>query len=89
MDYNKPDEFEASVLKRFEKSKKGTPYFEKTTVAKVKVVRYMVPLYIEKSCLPCHGEPAGEKDASGRVKEGYKLGELRGAISVTVPVTEK
>jgi hypothetical protein len=49
----------------------------------------MVPLFIEKSCLPCHGEPAGEKDITGKVKEGYKLGELRGDISVTVPVTEK
>jgi hypothetical protein len=46
----------------------------------------MVPLYIEKSCLPCHGEPAGEKDIAGRIKEGYKEGDLRGAISVVVPI---
>jgi hypothetical protein len=46
----------------------------------------VVPLYIEKSCLPCHGEPAGEKDISGRIKEGYKEGDLRGAISVIVPI---
>jgi hypothetical protein len=46
----------------------------------------MAPLYIEKSCLPCHGEPAGEMDIAGRLKEGYKEGELRGAISVIVPI---
>jgi hypothetical protein len=50
------------------------------------VLRYVVPLYIEKSCLPCHGEPAGEKDITGRIKEGYKEGDLRGAISIIVPI---
>lgn len=81
-DYNKPDEFEAGILGRFEKGEKGKPFFEQTASA----VRYMVPLYIEKPCLTCHGDPAGEKDVSGRIKEGYKLGELRGAISVIVPL---
>ena len=84
-DYNKPDDFEASVLKRFETSGKGSTYFEETKFGDSKVLRYMYPLYIEKSCLPCHGEPAGEKDIAGRIKEGYKEGDLRGAISVIVP----
>ncbi len=84
-EYNKPDDFEASVLKRFETSGKGSTYFEETKFGDSKVLRYMYPLYIEKSCLPCHGEPAGEKDISGRIKEGYKEGDLRGAISVIVP----
>jgi hypothetical protein len=50
------------------------------------VYRYMLPLYIEPECLKCHGDPKGERDITGRVKEGYRLGELRGAISVMVPV---
>jgi len=46
----------------------------------------MVPLYIAKSCLNCHGDPAGSTDVSGHKREGYKEGELRGAISILVPV---
>ncbi len=85
-DYNKPDDFEASVLKRFEKSGKGSTYFEETKLGDSKVLRYMYPLYIEKSCLPCHGGPAGEKDIAGRIKEGYKEGDLRGPIRLIVPI---
>ena len=84
-DYNKPDDFEVSILKKFETAGKGSTYFEETKFGDTKVFRYMYPLYIEKSCLPCHGEPAGEKDIAGRIKEGYKEGDLRGAISVIVP----
>lgn len=85
-DYNKPDEFETAVLKKFETGERGKPHFEDAVVDGKKSVRYMFPLYIEQSCLTCHGDPAGEKDVSGRIKEGYKLGDTRGAISVTVPV---
>lgn len=45
----------------------------------------MLPIYIESACLKCHGEPKGEKDITGHIKEGYKEGELRGAISVMIP----
>ncbi len=86
-DYNRPDDFEEEVLKKFEaKWDKGKPYMEETTLGGRKVVRYMKPLYIATSCLTCHGDPAGEMDISGRIKEGYKEGDLRGAISVIVPV---
>jgi general secretion pathway protein A len=85
-EYNKPDDFEVFVLKVFETAKKGSTYFEETKIGDKKVLRYVVPLYVEKPCLPCHGEPAGEKDITGRIKEGYKEGDLRGAISVIVPI---
>ena len=51
-----------------------------------KHMRFMQPIYIKKACLKCHGVPKGEMDISGRVKEGYKLGEIRGAISVKMPI---
>ncbi len=35
--------------------------------------RYMAPLWVEKSCLPCHQE------------QGYKVGDRRGGISITIP----
>jgi len=85
-DYNKPDDFEVSILRKFETAGKGSSYDMETEFGDTRVLRYMSPLYIEKSCLPCHGEPAGERDISGRIKEGYKEGDLRGAISVIVPI---
>lgn len=86
-EYNRPDDFEEEVLKKFESGwEKGKEYTEETSVGGRKSVRYMKPLYIAKPCLSCHGDPAGELDVAGRAKEGYKEGDLRGAISVIVPV---
>jgi diguanylate cyclase (GGDEF)-like protein len=39
------------------------------------VYRYMAPLKTEKSCLKCHKA------------QGYKVGDIRGGISVTIPYT--
>lgn len=87
-DYNRPDEFEEAYLKKFEAAEwqKGKSIVEETKLGGRNVVRSMTPLYIAKACLPCHGDPKGEIDISGRVKEGYKEGELRGAISTVVPI---
>ncbi|MFQ5500599.1 MAG: DUF3365 domain-containing protein, partial [Candidatus Zixiibacteriota bacterium] len=38
--------------------------------------RYMAPLFVKKNCLKCHE------------KQGYKLGDVRGGISVTMPSME-
>ena len=35
-------------------------------------------------CLTCHGEPKGEIDVTGYPKEGGKLGDLGGVISITL-----
>lgn len=84
--YNKPDEFESRVLKQFEAAPRAQPYFEEVAAGGKRAARYLAPLYITKSCLSCHGDPAGELDVTGRAKEGYKEGSLRGAVSVIVPV---
>ncbi len=84
--YNRPDDFEATVLKKFETAKTAGPFYEETDLDGKKVARYMAPLYVSKACLGCHGDPAGELDVTGRAKEGYKEGMLRGAISVVVPM---
>ena len=57
------------------------------------VFRLMVPLRIEEACLKCHGDPATSKtgdgkDISGRDMENYKLGEIRGGISVIAPMAK-
>ncbi len=82
--YNQPDEFEKKVLSKFESSDwpKGKGYGEMVG----NFYRYLQPIYIKKACLKCHGGPKGASDIAGRKKEGYKEGDLRGAISVMFPV---
>ena len=46
--------------------------------------RVMVPEYYAASCLTCHGSPKGEVDVTGYPKEGGKLGDLGGVISITL-----
>lgn len=84
--YNKPDEYETAVLKKFTSGAKDQVHTEEVTSGGKKILRHMVPLYIAQSCLNCHGDPAGSVDVSGHKREGYKEGDLRGAISVMVPV---
>lgn len=87
---NQPDAFEKKVLAQFGAAgwEKGKGYAEVADVKGKKVVRYVQPLYIASACLNCHGDPKGELDIAGRAKEGYHEGELRGAISVIVPVAQ-
>ncbi|ACM20373.1 cytochrome c, 1 heme-binding site [Geotalea daltonii FRC-32] len=84
---NKPDKFETDVLKKFENGwVRSKTYSEQTTSGGKKTFRYLAPVYITQMCLTCHGSPAGDMDISGRKKEGYKEGDVRGAISVSIPV---
>jgi len=46
--------------------------------------RVLVPEYYTQGCLSCHGGPKGELDITGYPKEGGKLGDLGGVISVTL-----
>lgn len=81
---NRPDEWEHSVfVQQFKKVGyvKGKPYSAEVGGS----YRYMVPEYYGATCLQCHGEPKGEKDISGGLKEGAKLGDLGGAVSLTIP----
>ena len=71
---NTPDAWETQALEAFAD---GT-----TEVSKVfdeggePIVRLMRPLLVEHGCLKCHGD------------QGYRLGDVRGGISVSVPVGE-
>ncbi|MEO5356249.1 MAG: DUF3365 domain-containing protein [Nitrospirae bacterium YQR-1] len=47
---------------------------EKSELFEKAVFRYMAPLKTKEACLKCHH------------KQGYKVGDIRGGISVTVPV---
>jgi diguanylate cyclase (GGDEF)-like protein len=66
---NKADKFEETALRSFEKGVKET--HRKEIKDNKTYFRYMAPLYVEKECLKCHA------------KQGYKIGDVRGGISVT------
>jgi general secretion pathway protein A len=85
---NKPDDFEAEVLKLFEDNgyPKGKSYSRTTMQEGKPVLRVLAPEYAGKACLSCHGEPKGQRDVSGNGKEGWKEGDLAGAISLTMAV---
>ncbi|HIJ60927.1 MAG TPA: DUF3365 domain-containing protein, partial [Nitrospirae bacterium] len=70
---NKPDDTEYKALVAFEN--KSTLEFILTEQIDGKpYLRYMSPLYVEKSCLRCHN------------KNKYKIGDIRGAISIMIPI---
>jgi PAS domain S-box-containing protein len=68
---NKPDEWETKALQSFEKG--INEVFSIDSINGRAYFRYMQAFYIEQGCLKCH-----EKD-------GYKLNEIRGGISVSYP----
>ena len=85
---NAPDEYEIKMLKQLQtKDNEDAIWGEDYDKEGKKIIRYIVPLHIKEDCLACHGMPAyeGELDITGYKKEGYKLGDLRGAISVIAP----
>ncbi|MGH7229929.1 MAG: Tll0287-like domain-containing protein [Nitrospiraceae bacterium] len=92
MDYrypgNRPDEFEAEVLRLFSDPNypKGKEYSRMVMVNGQPAFRMMAPEYVGATCLKCHGGPKGERDITGNKKEGLKEGGLAGAISLILPV---
>ncbi|MCF7801797.1 MAG: DUF3365 domain-containing protein [Candidatus Marinimicrobia bacterium] len=83
---HKPDTWELKSLE-FLESNPMKPYtFEYTQAEKRKdpLFRFMAPLRANVGCLECHGDPAGELDATGFPKEGLQLGDFAGAISITL-----
>jgi signal transduction histidine kinase len=68
---NAPTPWEARALADFEEDKPEVQGIEAT--ASGPVFRYMAPLEVTEACLPCHA------------KQGYKLGEVRGGISISLP----
>ncbi len=68
---NTPDPFEKEALESFEKGIKEQ--FRFAEGKRGAVFRYMAPLVVEESCLKCHA------------LQGYRLGDIRGGISVSIP----
>lgn len=69
---NKPDEWESRALREFEKGLDAKDSVE--VMQGEEVLRLMRPLPVTDGCLRCHAE------------QGYKVGDIRGGISVAVPL---
>ncbi|MBZ0181614.1 MAG: PAS domain S-box protein [Melioribacteraceae bacterium] len=65
---NKPLDWEAEALQSFDEGKSEFAFLDE----KESALKYMAPLVTEKSCLKCHES------------QGYKVGDIRGGISITV-----
>lgn len=83
---NAPDHFERTALQEFA----DPTYPREQVISEVTVesrsLRLMFPLYITRRCLDCHGEPKGQPDRMGYPREGLRLGQNAGAISVLIPL---
>ncbi len=71
---NAPDEFEKNALEKFNRERDVREFYKIEQIEDHNLFRYIAPLYIELECMKCHA------------KHGYNVGDIRGAISVTLPV---
>jgi len=67
---NKADRWEADALREFEEGR--AEKLELVGSEGEEVFRYMAPLPVEEPCLKCHGS------------QGYKIGDIRGGVSITI-----
>jgi diguanylate cyclase (GGDEF)-like protein/PAS domain S-box-containing protein len=70
---NAPDAWEAAALQRFET---GLAELVELIPGDPPVHRYMAPLRVRQACLACHE------------KQGYREGQIRGGISITMPAAD-
>lgn len=69
---NTPDTWETKALRTFEEGK--TEVSEITEIHGLPYMRVIKPYMTEERCLKCHGH------------QGYKVGDIRGAMSIAVPM---
>ncbi|WP_139652349.1 ATP-binding protein [Raoultibacter phocaeensis] len=82
-----PDAFEEKAFAAFKADPSLEAYYDVETKADgQRVFRYTEPLYVTETCLECHGEPAGELDQYGYEKEGMRVGDIGGAMSIIEPM---
>ncbi len=71
---NAPDDFEHDALVQFEIEAEPITTIERS--GDEPVYRLMIPLEVKESCLECHAD------------QGYQIGDIRGGLSVMVPISE-
>jgi diguanylate cyclase (GGDEF)-like protein len=71
---NRPDDFERRSLEQFERGVRNIWQIERS--GERPIFRYILPLVTEEPCLQCHA------------RQGYRLGDIRGGVSVIIPAAE-
>ncbi len=77
--HNEPSPFEKEALLAILEKREPNDYSEYMRVEKIgdnQVFRYFGPLFTEESCLKCHGD------------QGYQVGDIRGGISILIPMDD-
>lgn len=85
---NAPDSVERASLEIFAHPDYPREKVISEITAKSGMLRLMFPLYMTRQCLDCHGEPKGMRDKTGYPREGLKLGQNAGAISIVIPISK-
>ncbi len=90
---NQPDPYEAAQLKEFD-AKSTKENYQTTRIDGEQLFRYLREMVAEESCLRCHGAYAEapqfvqQRFPAGHPSYNYNVGEIIGAISVTVPLDD-
>ncbi len=74
---NTPNEEELAALKKIRQEN-----LDELVVVGEQEVRYYRPVRLTRECLFCHGDPAGKRDPTGGVLEGWHEGEIHGAFEI-------
>jgi methyl-accepting chemotaxis protein len=74
---NEPVGVEIDILKELEKGQ-----LEEYVLVERDQIRYFKPIKLTQECMLCHGDPAGSRDPVGGVREGWRVGEVRGAFEI-------
>jgi PAS domain S-box-containing protein len=88
---NRPDNFETIQLTTF-RDVKAAETWQVTKDKGKKSLRYLLPMVSDESCLTCHGSYDSapgfvrRRFPRGHFSYGYKVGEVIGAVSVSVPM---
>jgi PAS domain-containing protein len=70
---NAPDDWEQAALVAFEQGREEVSQF--SSIEEKPFFRFMRPMIVKTGCLKCHGH------------QGYEEGDVRGGVSVSVPLT--
>lgn len=82
---NFPDEFERPVLESMRRNPVKSEYFQSTRIGGETYFYFIQRIEYTQECLQCHGEPKGLADITGYPREGRKIGDFGGAISIRIP----
>ncbi|HWR88637.1 MAG TPA: DUF3365 domain-containing protein, partial [Dissulfurispiraceae bacterium] len=70
---NAPDAFERKALEKFS-LRQSDEVIAVETMGDGQALRYIAPLFVEEACMKCHSH------------QGYRVGDVRGAIGIVIPI---